>query len=1021
MFPIILLACSSDKSNQIREKYETGIDFLENDDKANARQIFEQYAKLVKSDNINDSTLTIFSHLAKLYYESDSIDAAIYYCDLIINNCKDRDINSFLDHKLRKATYLLDALYLKQCQATLDSITVLIDSFANSDFKIRYALLKDRLKFETYGYWDCEEIIPAVKLLNKSIEPTLFYQMKIRQAIHDIFNWEFKKADSLISNLESLSDNWNNQELITELKLCRAAYWDEQKDYRKTEQILKELLNQYNQSFDKQKLLRIKTELARALLNRKKYNESKIVIDELLAYFKLKGDKFRELEIQYIRLDYMSSVGKFDQFFKEIDFHVQSAEEIGYRNMAYQFQILNGLALKNDLNRERAIDVFDKMIHQRGIALFKKHQYYSHIQKASTLISDKQFDLAIDQIDRMKREFADGIYNRILYYHNLTTGRALYYQGKYQASCNHFEKAKKLCSEIGFPARYYAIVNNLSIVYSKFNRSDEYLATANEALEYFETVGNLKYLSDIYYNLGKFEYDNNELHSAINYWLISIDYKEKERLEARDQDRLDILSKEIGIYYSIQKCYFTLKDYINCFVIGERAKSKWMEEKLNFGNTEMAVPQLEEIQQYMQHGSGILIFSNQLYSKTLATLITKDSIYCRMVNNFNYVNKLLSMNRFYLHLKESLDSIDLYKIKEQIAKSNKVSHYYSETVIKEFVSYYRNHLQFSVPNRHEQKETKDMGASLYHFLIGELYRQLTNIEELIVVPDDYIGMIPFETLITNDSKYLVEDLDISYIQSVTIWDYLQKRNYSSDRKEMLAFGNVEYEYESNDTKRSSSFTIDEIEQYVHNLDSFEQLVKNYQFRDIPGSKKELEYISDVFPNAEIKHGSHVSEKAIKRMSLSGELKKYKILHFSTHGIYVNGFPHLSSLVLSSPKDANEDGFLNLNEIAGLKIEADVVNLSACETGIGDVYSGEGIVGMAQAFTIAGANGMIVSLWRVPDNSTSLFMERVYEKVKEEGKGFKEAINQVKRDYIKGDYSEFDLNPSYWASFYYFGR
>jgi CHAT domain-containing protein len=118
-------------------------------------------------------------------------------------------------------------------------------------------------------------------------------------------------------------------------------------------------------------------------------------------------------------------------------------------------------------------------------------------------------------------------------------------------------------------------------------------------------------------------------------------------------------------------------------------------------------------------------------------------------------------------------------------------------------------------------------------------------------------------------------------------------------------------------------------------------------------------------------GADVTEYKIKQLSKNGFLDDYKVLHFATHGLVVPEIPELSAIVLSLFRNEknNEDGYLNMKEIAMLEIKADFVNLSACETGLGKIYGGEGVVGLTQSFLIAGANGLSVSLWQVADEST----------------------------------------------------
>lgn len=128
------------------------------------------------------------------------------------------------------------------------------------------------------------------------------------------------------------------------------------------------------------------------------------------------------------------------------------------------------------------------------------------------------------------------------------------------------------------------------------------------------------------------------------------------------------------------------------------------------------------------------------------------------------------------------------------------------------------------------------------------------------------------------------------------------------------------------------------------------------------------------------------------------------------------------------------------EIAQLKLKADFVNLSACETGLGKIYGGEGVVGLTQSFLIAGANGLSVSLWSAADESTMMFMVGVYQLVKEKGISYKDAINKMKRRFIRGEMETKSSKstrgmkvakiagakinklsrPYYWAPFAYYG-
>ena len=95
-------------------------------------------------------------------------------------------------------------------------------------------------------------------------------------------------------------------------------------------------------------------------------------------------------------------------------------------------------------------------------------------------------------------------------------------------------------------------------------------------------------------------------------------------------------------------------------------------------------------------------------------------------------------------------------------------------------------------------------------------------------------------------------------------------------------------------------------------------------------------------------------------------------------------------------------------------------LSACETGVGKIFPGEGVVGLADAFTVAGAKSVTVSLWPIDDIASSLFMTQVYQQISA-GESVKSAISTTKRSFINGDKGEEYKNPYYWAPFVYYGN
>ena len=124
----------------------------------------------------------------------------------------------------------------------------------------------------------------------------------------------------------------------------------------------------------------------------------------------------------------------------------------------------------------------------------------------------------------------------------------------------------------------------------------------------------------------------------------------------------------------------------------------------------------------------------------------------------------------------------------------------------------------------------------------------------------------------------------------------------------------------------------------------------------------------------------VDFQANRALATSAELSQYRIVHFATHGLINNTHPELSGVVLSlvDEKGRPQNGFLRLYDLYNLKLSADLVVLSACQTALGKDVRGEGLVGLTRGFMYAGAPRVIASLWQIDDRASAEFMKRFYE-------------------------------------------
>jgi CHAT domain-containing protein len=185
-------------------------------------------------------------------------------------------------------------------------------------------------------------------------------------------------------------------------------------------------------------------------------------------------------------------------------------------------------------------------------------------------------------------------------------------------------------------------------------------------------------------------------------------------------------------------------------------------------------------------------------------------------------------------------------------------------------------------------------------------------------------------------------------------------------------------------------------------------------KPLPGTALEVKALARLMPGATTLLGSDASEQELDRLRANGELKKYRFLHLATHGEVNYGRPELSSLILAQdrlpdPLEAARagrkayDGRLTVATVLrDWELTAEMVVLSACESGQGKFSGGEGLLGFAQALLQKGARSVVLSLWKVDDAATALLMARFYENLLGKRPGLKaplpkaEALHEAKR-------------------------
>src|SRR5690554_802007 len=290
----------------------------------------------------------------------------------------------------------------------------------------------------------------------------------------------------------------------------------------------------------------------------------------------------------------------------------------------------------------------------------------------------------------------------------------------------------------------------------------------------------------------------------------------------------------------------------------------------------------------------------------------------------------------------------------------------------------------------------------YNVLLKDLLNEVPEKAKIIISSPADLVSLPFDFLVVNfdegesaysysDKDYLIYHYNISYTPSASVFVH-QKQNKLKAGDNILIAGNPEINNQN--------------DQYAERrglLEGSTGLPRNVSMLPLKYSGEEINSISSLINADKILTDNDATETGFKE---NAELSK--IIHLSTHSFLFNKQP---VIFFSNNNDEKNDGFLEAGEIVQLKLNSELVVLSSCNSGLGNIDASEVIIGMTKAFFEAGSKSVVVSLWEVNDKFTSKLMTLLYQKLSE-GYDKDEAMRLAKIDFIKN----YSPNPYFWSAF-----
>lgn len=339
------------------------------------------------------------------------------------------------------------------------------------------------------------------------------------------------------------------------------------------------------------------------------------------------------------------------------------------------------------------------------------------------------------------------------------------------------------------------------------------------------------------------------------------------------------------------------------------------------------------------------------------------------------INELKVQDKQYCELVAVMPDINVMDIEKNLEKDSVMLEYfitdknlYIWAISPEGVSLFKKSIEY--PEIYKKvglfmddiKKKKMISEnSLYNLLIAPAGEKIKGKKHLIIVPHKILNYLPFSALIDENGKYLIENYLISYLPSTASLKFFMEK-YAPLKEDIVIYA-----------------------------------IGNIGNSPLPFTITEAEKISNTIVKNQI-----IKENKLTRDSVIDSIYNWDMVHFSTHGILNSEAPLFSGLKVS-------DGIIDINDIFNLKLKAQMVTLSACNTALGKYSQGDEITGLMRAFLYAGAPSIVATLWSIDDKSTSFFMERFYLYIKTNSKA--QALRFAQIDTMK-EYK----SPYYWACF-----
>ncbi|MCT7986621.1 CHAT domain-containing tetratricopeptide repeat protein [Laspinema sp. A4] len=567
--------------------------------------------------------------------------------------------------------------------------------------------------------------------------------------------------------------------------------------------------------------------------------------------------------------------------------------------------------------------------------------------------------------------------------------------GEYVQAEQYFQQSLTIYRQLGDKAGEGNILNNLGIVYGaleEYVQAEQYF---RQSLDIKRQIGDKAGEARTLNNLGFVYHSLGEYTQAEQYYRQCIEVREQLRPGLTDSQKISLFEQQAKTYEFLQTVLIAQNKLDAALEISERGRARAFVELLTdrlSDNRETPVtvtpPNLQEIQQIAAAQQATIVqysYIREGFTFNTREILRESELYIWVIKPTGEITfRRTDLKRLSEEQDSSLAKViadarcfDNFACRNNITVSQNRE---GTTEVRSEGSAFNQQAAQEEARPVSQRENREL-KQLYELLIEPIADLLPThpSERVIFVPHNSLFLVPFPALQDAQGQYLIEKHTILTAPSIQVLGLTrdQKQAQTAVNPDILVVGNPTM-----------------------------PVVEAGQLSALPGAEQEAREIGQLL-NVTPLIGSMATKATVLQ-----KMQSSRIIHLATHGSFDPNIPLDSWLALTP--SGSDNGLLTAEEIFGLNLNAELVVLSACDTGRGKI-TGDGVIGLSRSFISAGVPSVLVSLWKVDDNSTALLMREFYQQWEENGdkaQALRQAMLTTMQQYP---------NPVDWAAFTLMGE